>query len=489
MDLSALQPAAVWRHFSTLCRIPRSSGHERALRDELAGWARMRGLGVAIDATGNLVLSKTATWGYADRAGVVLQGHLDMVCQKNAASGHDFLRDPIRAELRDGWLVADETTLGADNGIGVALALAVLEADELAHPALEVLLTVDEESGMSGAHGLRTDAVQGRLLINVDTEDWGEFYLGCAGGADVVVDAPLASEPVPARLQALRVVVDGLQGGHSGVDIHLQRGNAIKLLVRVLQGLTQARVAFRLASMEGGTARNALPREAQAVIVVADGNAAALQAEVARLGAEITDELGGVDEGFRLHLAAESDLPARALSADAARSVLALLHATPHGVRRMSARVPGVVETSNNLGVLRLNAERLQATLMVRSLVDAGTRALAAEIVSLYSLAGIPATLTEPYPGWAPNPDSGLLALFQDVYRREFGGEAAVKVIHAGLECGIFAATWPDMDMISFGPTIRGAHAPGERLEVCSVERAWRLLASVLAAIPPRVVR
>ncbi|QDF96424.1 cytosol nonspecific dipeptidase [Azoarcus sp. DD4] len=488
MDLSHLQPAAVWRHFATLCRIPRMSAHEQALRDEIAAWARQRGLGVAMDATGNLVLSKPATPGYEDSPGVVLQGHLDMVCQKNAASRHDFLHDPIRAELRDGWLVADDTTLGADNGIGVALALAALEADDIAHPALEVLLTVDEEAGMTGARGAQAEALRGRRLINIDTEDWGEFYLGCAGGADVVVDAPLESVPAPAGQQALRLLVDGLKGGHSGVDIHLQRGNAIKLLVRALQGLAGAGLPFALAGIDGGTARNALPREACALILVADGKAQALQQALARIAADIADELAGVDDGFRLRAEPDAAQPARVLSDAAARRALAALHAAPHGVRRMSTRVAGVVETSNNLGVLKLDADRLQATLMVRSLLDAGTRVLADEIVGLFGLAGMAATVSEPYPGWAPNPDSGLLALFQQVYRREFGGEAAVKVIHAGLECGIFTATWPDMDMISFGPTIRGAHAPGERVEVASVERAWRLLVAVLAAMPSREV-
>lgn len=481
MAFTPLEPAAVWRHFSTLCRIPRASGHEQALRDEIAAWARQRGLGVTVDATGNLIVSKPATPGCEDRPGVVLQGHLDMVCQKNAASAHDFLRDPIRAELRDGWLVADDTTLGADNGIGVALALAVLEADDIAHPPLEVLLTVDEEAGMSGARGLQAGALRGRRLINIDTEDWGEFYLGCAGGADVVVDAPLAPVAAPAGWQALRVVVDGLKGGHSGVDIHLQRGNAIKLLVRALQALAGAGLPFALAGIEGGSARNALPREANALILVPDGNAQPLRRALARVGADVADELAGVDDGFSLRAEPDAAQPARVLADADARRVLAVLHAAPHGVRRMSTRVAGVVETSDNLGVLRLDAERLQATLMVRSLLDAGPRALADEIVALFGLAGMAATVSEPYPGWAPNPDSGLLALFQQVYRREFGGEAAVKVIHAGLECGIFTATWPDMDMVSFGPTIRGAHAPGERVEVESVARAWRLLVAVLA--------
>jgi dipeptidase D len=484
MDFIGLEPAAVWRHFSTLCSIPRPSGHEQAVRDHLAGWAQARGLGVKVDGAGNLILSKPATPGYEDRPGVVLQGHLDMVCQKNAGSAHDFLRDPVRALLRDGWVVAADTTLGADNGIGVAMALAALEAEDIAHPPLEVLLTVDEEAGMTGARGLQADALCGRLLINLDTEDWGEFYLGCAGGADVVVDAPLASVAAPAGWQALRVAVSGLRGGHSGVDIHLQRGNAIKLLVRGLWALVGADVQFALASIEGGTARNALPREASALILVPDGNAQPLRQVLARVAAEIGEELAGVDDGFVLRAEPDPARPARVLAEADARRVLAVLHAAPHGVRRMSTRVAGVVETSDNLGVLRVDAEGLQATFMVRSLFDAGTRALADEIVALFGLAGMAAKVEEPYPGWAPNPHSGLLALFQQVYRREFGGEAAVKVIHAGLECGIFAATWPELDMISFGPTIRGAHAPGERVEVDSVARAWRLLMAVLAAMP-----
>lgn len=484
MDFTKLQPQAVWRHFEMLCRIPRASHHEGAVREAICEWARGRGLGVVIDETGNLVLSEPATPGYEDRPGVVLQGHLDMVCQKNAGSTHDFLYDPVKVVLRDGWLVADDTTLGADNGIGVALALAVLESDEIAHPALEVLLTVDEESGMSGAHGVRADALQGRLLINIDTEDWGEFYLGCAGGADVVVDAAVESCVAPPGLQALRIVVDGLKGGHSGVDIHLQRGNAIKLLLRALDGLSSAGPSFHLAALNGGSARNALPREAQALILAADDCTTALQQAVMAVATEIGDELAGVDDGFRLCVVPETVAPQRVLGDDDCRRILSALGIAPHGVRRMSTRVPGVVETSCNLGVVDVSPDRLQATLMVRSLLDSGTRNLAGEIISLFALAGFEAQATGHYPGWAPNPDSGLLALFQSVYRREFGGEAAVKVIHAGLECGILGATWPDMDMISFGPDIRGAHAPGERVEIDSVARAWRLLVAVLAAIP-----
>ncbi|GHU08646.1 aminoacyl-histidine dipeptidase [Betaproteobacteria bacterium] len=487
MVFSSLQPASVWRHFSTLCAIPRASGHEEALRAALAAWAHERGLGVKTDAVGNLILSRPASAGYDDRPGVVLQGHLDMVCQKNGASAHNFAHDPIHAEVRDGWVVAPDTTLGADNGIGVALALAALEADDIEHPALEVLLTVDEETGMGGARGLHAEALSGRLLLNLDTEEWGEVYLGCAGSADVLINAEFPTEPRSvaevAGWQAVSLRLTGLVGGHSGIDIHRQRGNAIKLLARVLHGLTQRGVEFRLAGLNGGTARNALPREAEAVLLVADLER--LREAGAALVALLREDLSGVDDGLRVDIL-PAPLPATLLHRVAARNVIALLHALPQGVRRLSNTLPGVVDTSNNVGVLRLDEGRLSVDIMVRSLRDAGVHALSAEIVDLCALGGIHARITAPAPGWTPNPDSALLALVKDVYRQNSGGEATTQVIHAGLECGLFAALWPEMDIVSFGPTIHGAHAPGERVEIASVEKAWRLLTGVLAAIPPR---
>lgn len=484
MDFDSLQPAAVWRHFATLCRIPRPSGHEAAIREAIASWVTERGLATSIDEAGNLLIRKPASPGYENRPSVILQGHLDMVCQKNAGCDHDFLRDSIKPVLKDGWLQAEHTTLGADNGIGVALALAVLEADNIAHPALEVLLTADEEAGMSGAQGLEPGLLQGKLLINIDTEDWGEFYLGCAGGMDVDVRRELQPQPVPAGLSAVVLTLDGLHGGHSGVDIHLQRGNAIKLLVRALQRLAQAGLDFRLAALSGGTARNALPREAQATLLLAPAAQVLLEETLAAARCEIADELAGVDEGFRLGVASAAVPPDGVVDAQAQRELLAALDAAPHGVRRNSSRVPGVVETSDNLGVLRLTPALFEATFMVRSLRDEGAATLAREIAGLFELAGARAQPRGAYPGWAPNPESPLLALFQQVYAQEFDGEAAVKVIHAGLECGILSAKYPEVDMISFGPDIRGAHAPGERVAVESVGKAWRLLVAVLAAVP-----
>lgn len=477
-----LEPAPVWRHFATLCAFPRPSHHEAALRDHLLGWATGRGLAASIDAPGNLVIRKPARPGREDRPTLVLQGHLDMVCQKRAGSAHDFLRDPIRPVLRDGWIVAEDTTLGADNGIGVAMALAVLEATDLEHGPLEVLLTVDEESGMTGAHGLAGDALTGRLMLNLDTEDWGEVYLGCAGGVDVNVAQRLATVPCPQGWIGLRLAVGGLLGGHSGVDIHLERGNAVKLLVRVLGEFAGRGLA--LAALEGGTARNALPRDAEAILACPPARLADARSAVADLQALLREELAGVDEDVSLRLETLEHAPATVLAAEDQRRLLAALAAAPHGVRRWSRRMPGVVETSNNLGVARLDDGQFSANFMVRSLRASGSALLAEEIVGLFGLIGAGAETAGAYPGWTPNPDSPLLAWFQRVHRREFGGPAEVKVIHAGLECGILAAKFPGLDVVSFGPDIRGAHAPGERVGVESVALAWRLLTALLADLP-----
>jgi len=485
MNLSSLQPAPVWRHFSNLCQIPRASGQEAAVREAITAWARARGLGVKADAAGNLVLKKTATPGYENRPGVVLQGHLDMVCQKNGGSAHDFARDPIRVAERDGWVTAGDTTLGADNGIGVALALAALESDDIPHPALEALFTVDEEAGMHGALALEPDAVEGRLLLNLDTEEWGELYIGCAGSVDVGLDASLPTEPAPTGFAPFSVRLTGLAGGHSGIDIHRGRGNAIKLLGEFLHGLGEKDVDFRLAAFAGGTAHNAIAREAEATLLLAPGYVG-LAAEAGRHTDTLRSALPAEDAGVRFEVAPLATEPASVLSAASTRRVLALMHEMPYGVCAMSADMAGVVETSNNIGESRLAGGRLHLNAMVRSLREAGVRDLAAEIVHLLDARGFEhPRIAGAGPVWTPDRTSKLLALTQKVYRDTFGGEAKVQVIHAGLECGVFAALWPTMEMISFGPTIQGAHSPGERVDVASVERAWTLLRGILAAIPP----
>lgn len=473
---AALSPTAVWRHFATLCAIPRPSKAEARLRDHLRQWAVGQGLAAEVDAAGNLLLSKAASAGYESAPGVVLQAHLDMVCQKNTGCAHDFSTDPIRPVLKDGWLQAEATTLGADNGIGVALMLSVLEDRTLAHGPLEVLLTVDEEAGMGGARGLAPGWLKGRLMLNLDTEAWGEFYLGCAGGLDVNVARKGTAAELPDGACVCSLTVSGLRGGHSGVDIHEGRGNAIKLLVRALQALN---LPFELSSLHGGTARNALPREATAVLAMFPDVMASLPGRVAQIEAMLRTELAGVDDGLRLQLGVAE--AAQVLSAVDRKNWLNLLHAAPHGVWRMSSRLAGVVETSNNLGMVSLSPGSGECNFMVRSLVDSAAGALADEIISLCALAGMDAVPAGAYPGWSPNPASPLLQRCQGVFAREFSATSRVQVIHAGLECGIIGAAYPGIDIVSFGPNIRGAHAPGEAVEVASVARCWQLLTAILA--------
>lgn len=484
MDFPALEPAIVWHHFADLCRIPRPSKNEEAIRAHLQQWAERRGLITAEDAAGNLVIRKPATPGYEDRLPVTLQGHLDMVCQKNDGVEHDFHRDPIRPQLKNGWLVAENTTLGADNGIGVALALAALEADDLSHGPLEVLLTVDEEAGMGGARNLSPDLLQGRLLLNIDTEEWGAVYLGCAGGLDAVVTTQWKPEPLPVEHSVVSIAVKGLHGGHSGIDIHRERGHAIKLLVRLLRDLESRGIGLRLMSLKGGTARNALPREAIAQLAVPTDQLSELCTSCETLGLQFRAELRGTDEGVAVEVTEMSARPDFAMSAADQRRILASLHAAPQGVKRWSQQARDTVETSLNLGVVQIGDGRMEAVFMVRSLVDAAAEELAAEVCDLFDLAGMQVECVGAYPGWKPDPDSPLLALTRQVFQQEFDHEPETKVIHAGLECGLIGGKYPAMDMISFGPDIAGAHAPGERVEVASVARCWHLLRALLAAVP-----
>lgn len=474
-----LQPAAVWAHFATLCAIPRPSKGEARLREHLRQWAEERGLSTRVDTVGNLFVCKPASEGCEASPGVVLQAHLDMVCQKNSDTPHDFTRDPIVPVLRDGWLVAEETTLGADNGVGVALMLAALEDDSLVHGPLEALFTVDEESGLGGARGLDSQSLQGKLLLNLDTEEWGQFYLGCAGGGDVRVARPGVPDAVPAEHVGLRIDVRGLRGGHSGVNIHEGRGNAIKLLVRVLREI-ERRWPLRLATLCGGTARNALPREAYATLAVPGDALPALEVLLDELQVTFRNELAAIDES--VGVSSSSSLVERVLAPAEQAAWLASLHVAPSGVARMSVMVPGVVETSVNLGVVDLQPQTGSANFMVRSLVDSAGAELANEIVSLFGLSGTVAEISGFYPGWKPDPASPLLALCREVFRGEFGTEATTHVIHAGLECALIGGKYPGMDMVSLGPTIRGAHAPGEAVEVASVGDCWRLLRAILAA-------
>ena len=477
--LDRLAPQPLWRHFRTLCETPRPSGHEAALAERLEAWADARGLAHERDAFGNLLICKPATPGREAAPGVIFQGHLDMVPQANSDHPHDFTRDPIQTRLGDdGWLRASGTTLGADNGLGVAAALAILEADDLEHGPLEALFTLEEESGMGGALNLAEGWLSGHYLLNLDSEDRGEVFIGCAGGTDVVVEAQLPTAAMADDEVALRLSLTGLRGGHSGIDIHKGLGNANRLLVRALRALE--RFDARLVGYQGGTLRNALPREAFAVLALPEEEREAATAEMAALEATLRAELAGVDDGLSLTLEATERPADEPLNPQATHLLLAALHAAPCGVERMSQEVPGVVETSNNLGVVSLEKGRFQLGALVRSLRDSATRDLADRLRALFELIGARVRIENGYPGWTPQPGSELLTRFQRVHRERLGSDPAVKVIHAGLECGILGGKYPELEMISFGPLIRGAHSPDERVEVASVEEFWTLLRALV---------
>ena len=480
--LAALEPTLVWSHFATLCVIPRPSLREARLRDHLIAWARPRGIAAEVDPVGNLILRKPATPGAEDRPGVILQGHLDMVCQANAGTVHDFERDPIVAAVRDGWVVAEHTTLGADNGLGVALALAALEAPGLAHPALEVLLTVNEESGMDGARGLAPGTLRGRRLINLDSEEWGHFYLGCTGGIDVEVSHAPERAPLPGDYAIFRLALSGLRGGHSGLDIHLGRGNAIRLLAEALSDLG-ATTDLRLIDLRGGTARNAIPREAEAHLALPAQEAAGLADWVRQRQADWRRRFSEADPDVVLTVTTPKTPAAEALTASQRDRLLGFLTGLDNGVLAVSEDFPGVTDTSSNLGVAALGENGFRATAKVRSLHDDRADRQADAMLEQARRFGLTAWKDGAYPGWTPNPASPLLALCERVHAARFGEPARLQVIHAGLECGLLAASHPHLDMISFGPDIRGAHAPGERVEIASVAKCWALLQAVLTAL------
>lgn len=481
-SLNNLHPPLVWSHFAALCTIPHPSNHEQAVKRHLIDWADIHGIAHIEDAVGNLILRKAASPGCESAPGVILQGHLDMVCQANTGTVHDFERDAINAQICDGWVVAKNTTLGADNGIGVALALAALEHTGLVHPALEVLLTVNEESGMDGARGLERGVLRGSQLINLDTEEWGHFYLGCAGGVDVEVRHACVLDVIPPDHAIVRLEVSGLRGGHSGIDIHLGRGNAIKLLAEALRDLT-ARTEVHLIELKGGTARNAVPREAYALCALPVAAVAEMAAWVAQRQADWRQRYAEADANVSLRHVLSEPHAGQVMADQEYDRLLAFLNDVQNGVASVSNDFPGVTDTSSNLGVVTMEQGRFRATFKVRSLNDDHASALGNKLVSFAHDYRFQANMSGAYPGWTPNPTSPLLNICQRVYIEQFGMAANLQVIHAGLECGLLAASHPQLDMISFGPDIRGAHAPGERVEIASVGQCWRLLKAVLRAL------
>lgn len=479
--VSELEPRAVWRHFDEILKIPRGSGNEEGMRRYVLGVAARHGLEHRADATGNLVVVKPASAGRQAVPATILQSHLDMVNEKNSDVAHDFEQDPI-VPRRDGeFLAASGTTLGSDNGIGVAAMLAVAEDRALAHGPLELLFTIDEERGLTGASGLDPGLLTGTRLLNLDSEEEGVLTVGCAGGADSRLALPLASSPPAAGLAGLAVRLAGLKGGHSGVDIHLQRGNALKLLARAVFAVS-LEVPLRLAGFAGGDKTNAIPREARALVVCAAADRDRCRDLLERELLAIREEYRPAEPGLMWELVAE-EAPKAAWDETSTGRALALLNALPHGVLAMSYDIPGLVETSTNLARVTDADGKLAIALSNRSSVASALRAIRQRNRAIAHLAGAEVAEGAGYPGWKPNLDSPLLAVMKRTHEEVLGFAPQVGAIHAGLECGIIGEKKPGLDMISFGPTIQFPHSPDERVKVDTVGRFYRLLTATLEAL------
>lgn len=487
-SIAELNPQPLWKHFAELCEIPRPSKHEDRVVAHILDFCKERGLEAKLDKIGNIIIKKPATPGMEDRKILAMQSHVDMVPQKNADSDHDFLKDPIRPQIEGEWVTATGTTLGADNGIGVAAILALLESTDIPHPPLEALLTIDEEAGMTGAKHLEPGYFDAELLLNLDTEDEGELYVGCAGGVDINITLPYSAEPMPAEHKAFTLSVRGLRGGHSGLDIDKGRGNANKIANRIVDAAVHEIPALRIAALDGGSLRNAIPRESFTTLAVPADSAARLMEIALQETAVIKTEL---DNEPKLDIALEeTGTPATVMDRDTQRQLILALRCCPNGVERMSTALEGIAETSNNLARLvteeENGAHRVRIQCLVRSLSDSTRDQHALNVAAAFELTGATVSFDNPYPGWTPNMQSPLLALMKDVYREMEGKEPAVKVIHAGLECGLLAKPYPHWDMVSFGPTIRRAHSPEERVHIESVGNFWAYFLKVVSAIPGR---
>lgn len=476
--LRQLEPKLVWQHFDEILKIPRPSKHEEKIRAHVKAWAQSRGFSVREDAAGNLVVRVPASSGHEGAPTVVLQGHLDMVAEKNNDVVFDFLRDAIKPRIVDDYVYATGTTLGADNGIGVAAAMAVAEDPEAVHGPLELLFTVDEETGLTGAAQLEPGLIEGRTLLNLDTEEDGAFYIGCAGGADAHAVFTLSLEPAPSGHVALAVRVRGLRGGHSGVDIHENRGNALKFLARLLAAARQAAPAMHLATVAGGSKHNAIPREADALFTVPAGAVEQVREAVAQAAATLKEEYEQIDPGQQVVV--EEVTVGQVMAADQGNRLLDSLLACPHGVLAMSRAVPGLVETSNNLAVVTTEGNQVKVITSSRSSVMPSLRATLQLVEAVFRLAGAAVEVHDGYPGWKPNPDSMVLKRAIAVYERQFGEKPEIKAIHAGLECGLIGEKFPGIDMLSLGPQIESPHSPDERVKISTVAKFYRLLKALL---------
>jgi dipeptidase D len=481
-DIKNLEPKLLWKYFYEITQIPRPSKKEQRMTAYMKKFGLNHGLETIVDKTGNVIIRKPATKGMENRKGIILQGHLDMVPQKNSDRKFDFEKDPIETRIDQGWVKANGTTLGADNGIGVAAAMAALTDPKVVHGPLEALFTIDEETGMTGAKNLKKGILKGEIMINMDSEDEGELYVGCAGGIDVSATRSYKQEKTPKGVTAYKIMIKGLRGGHSGVDIHLGRGNANKLMFRFFQ---QAEHDFgmRIAEYTGGDLRNAIPREAFGTITVPTIKKEQFSKFVKGYQKIYRNEFKDADPDITLVLK-ECDAPATLMNEGDQYRIIRGVYVCPHGVQRMSNSMPGLVETSNNLAIVRIIDGKFEVFCLTRSSVDTAKEATAWKIAAGFHLIDAEVKLTGSYPGWNPNMDSAILGTMQDTYKKLYGRIPEIKAIHAGLECGIIMGAYPKLDSISFGPTIRYPHSPDEKVEIETVGKFWNFLTATLKNAP-----
>ena len=483
-SIKELQPGNIWKIFHELTQIPRPSKHETEAVKYAKAFGERLGLETKVDKTGNVVIRKPAVKGMENRLGVVLQAHLDMVPQKNSDKVHDFEKDPLETLIDGDWVKANGTTLGADNGIGVAAALAVLEAKDIMHGPVEVLLTVDEETGMTGAFGLEKGMLNGDILLNLDSEDEGELYIGCAGGMNTSGTMRYKEVQTPKGMKAYKLSVTGLKGGHSGLDIHLGRGNANKLMNRFLW-FASGEMGLQISSIGGGNLRNAIPRESFAIVVVPTTKSGIFEEAVKQFTETFKSEFARPEPEL-LFKAETTDLPLKVMEKETQDRFLKTIYGIPNGVMRMSSEIEGMVETSLNLSVVKASGGEAGALCLLRSAVESAKSSVANMTQCVMELGGMEVQHDGNYPGWKPDPESKILQTMKHVYEKKYGKTPEVKVIHAGLECGIIGAVYPNLDMISLGPTIRHPHSPDEKVHIASVERFWEYLLDTMREVPVR---
>ncbi|MCF6332298.1 MAG: aminoacyl-histidine dipeptidase [Draconibacterium sp.] len=485
IKIKNLEPKLVWSIFDQMLQIPRPSNHEDKIQDWAVNFGESLGLETIKDEIGNVIIRKPASTGMENRKGVVMQGHLDMVPQKNSDKVHDFVTDPIEAKVDGEWVTANGTTLGADNGIGVSSALAVLASKTIKHGPVEVLLTATEETGMDGAMGLKAGVLNGDILLNTDTEDEGCFSIGCAGGIDVTATfKKKLTNRIPDKTSAFNLKVSGLRGGHSGVDIHLGRGNANKVFFRLLKELNKE-LEVSLANIQGGNLRNAIPREAFGLVVVKSKKVEAFKLLVEIIAERIKAELVNVEPNLTIEVET-AKMPKKIMVKLLQKALNNAVWAAPNDVVRMSDTMPGTVETSSNLAIVETKKKTIEVSCLVRSFSESAKLALASRLESVFKLAGASVVLEGSYPGWQPKVDSEILEVMKKLYKKQFKNEPVLLAMHAGLECGILGSTYTTWDMISFGPTIKFPHSPDEKVNIATVQKYWDFLVNVLENIPAK---